>query len=74
MLDTTVRGIVYEASGPACPGLLDAGAEEVRLVCEDSQIPYQLLRAEPGDHEEWLRATLAAVECLLRAAIDSRNN
>ena len=45
MLDTTVRGVVYEAAGTvdACPALA-GGSELVRRFCEDSRIPYALLR------------------------------
>ena len=43
MLDSTVRGIVYEASGALDPEILAAGAQRVRAFCEDSLIPYALL-------------------------------
>ena len=49
MLDTTVRGIVYEAAGSVDRALLAAGAELVRERCEDSRIPFALLDADPGD-------------------------
>jgi hypothetical protein len=64
-LDTTVRGIVYEAAGAVDPGVLRAGAEIVRAVCEESRIPYALLAADPADHGAWLAATTAAVDQLL---------
>jgi uncharacterized protein YbjT (DUF2867 family) len=62
MLDTTVRAIVYEAAGPVDAGILQAGAALVRDRCEDSRIPYALLRADPTDHRAWTRAAVAAVE------------
>ena len=43
MVDTTVRGVVYEASGTVDRQLLAAGGEFVRRFCEDSRIPYALL-------------------------------
>jgi uncharacterized protein YbjT (DUF2867 family) len=43
MLDSTVRGIVYEASGTVDAEILAAGAQRVRAFCEDSLIPYALL-------------------------------
>jgi uncharacterized protein YbjT (DUF2867 family) len=64
-LDTTVRGIVYEAAGAVDPGVLRAGAEIVRAVCEESRIPYELLAADPADHGAWLAAATAAVNQLL---------
>ncbi|MBV8997952.1 MAG: hypothetical protein JO304_02765 [Solirubrobacterales bacterium] len=65
MLDTTVRGVVYEAAGSVDVELLAAGAEIVRERCEDSRIPYALLRADPGDHRAWTVAAAGAVEIAL---------
>jgi hypothetical protein len=48
MLDSTVRGIVYEASGAIDPAILDGGAQRVRAFCEGSRIPYALLGADTG--------------------------
>jgi Trk K+ transport system NAD-binding subunit len=62
MLDTTVRGIVYEAAGSIEPALLRAGAALVRERCEDSRIPYALLEADPTDHRGWALAAVDAVE------------
>jgi len=55
MLDTTVRGIVYETAGAVDPAVLRAGAERVRACCEDSRIPYALLEADPVDVEQRVR-------------------
>ena len=62
MIDTTVRGVVYEAAGSVDPELLAAGAAHVRSVCEDSRIPYGLLSADGGDAAAWVAAAVAAVE------------
>jgi hypothetical protein len=61
MLDTTVRGVVYEAAGSVDPEVLAVGATIVRERCEDSRIPYVLLRAGPGDHRAWTAAAVDAV-------------
>ena len=61
MLDTTVRGIVYEAAGSVDAALLGAGAARVRERCEDSRIPYALLEAGPADVDAWTVAAVAAV-------------
>jgi hypothetical protein len=66
MLDTTVRGIVWEAAGGVDPDLLQAGAQRVRAFCEDSRIPYAMLQADPSDHDAWLAAAIAAVERVLQ--------
>ncbi len=65
MLDTTVRGIVYEAAGSVDPGLLEAGAARVRERAEVSRIPYALLDADPADWSAWSEAAAEAVERVL---------
>jgi uncharacterized protein YbjT (DUF2867 family) len=65
MLDTTVRGVVYEAVGSVDPDVLKSGADLVRDRCEDSRIPYALLRANPDDHDAWTAAATGAVELSL---------
>jgi uncharacterized protein YbjT (DUF2867 family) len=63
-LDTTVRGVVFEAAGAAGTKLLGAGAEVVRAACDGSRIPYALIEAEPGS-EHWRDHAVAAVEATL---------
>lgn len=64
-LDSTVRGIVYEAAGAAGAEVLAGGAARVERFCSTSRIPYSLLHADPVDHAEWLHAARAAVLRLL---------
>lgn len=63
MLDSTVRGIVYEATGSVDEAILRAGAERVREFCEGSRIPYALLDGSTGD---WPGGAADAVEAVLR--------
>ncbi len=69
MLDTTVRGIVYEASGSVDREVLAAGADLVRKRCEDSRIPYALLGAGPrrspsrGRLRRWPPSTARSMAC-----------
>ena len=65
MVDTTVRGIVYETSGSVQAAVLEAGAARVRERCDDARIPYALLRADPGDVEAWTVAAVSAVNSAL---------
>jgi uncharacterized protein YbjT (DUF2867 family) len=65
ILDSPVRGIVYESAGTVPPELLAAGAARVQAFCEDSRIPYAMLDVGPGDWQAWLQAALAAVERVL---------
>jgi hypothetical protein len=62
MLDTTVRGVVYEASGTVDTKLLQLGSERVRWACERSLIPYQLLVSDPTEPGAWVSAAAGAVQ------------
>lgn len=61
LIDTTVRGVVYEAAGTADADVLRGGAELVRAACGRSRIPYALIETDPGDHERWVSDALAAI-------------
>jgi uncharacterized protein YbjT (DUF2867 family) len=61
MLDTTVRGVVYQAAGSVEPALLSAGAARVRHACERSLIPYELLTDDPAGGA-WVPHTVQAIE------------
>jgi uncharacterized protein YbjT (DUF2867 family) len=67
MLDTTIRGIVYEAEGTVPAEILAAGTARVRHACERSLIPYVLLTADPGDPAAWVGAASEAVQAALLA-------
>jgi hypothetical protein len=62
MVDTTVRGVVYEAAGTVDPSVLQAGATRVRMRCEDAHIPYVLLDADTTDPLLWTMAAVAAID------------
>jgi nucleoside-diphosphate-sugar epimerase len=64
-IDTTVRGLLYEAAGSVDPELLAAGSETVRAACGYSEIPHALLEADPVEHDVWLAAAVRAVDELL---------
>ncbi len=66
-IDTTVRGVVYEAAGSVDEEVLQRGAQTVRRACELSEIPYRLVRADPRDVPGWLDATRLAIDELLAA-------
>ena len=65
MIDTTVRGFVYEASGSAPHGVLVEGERIVRALGERNAIPVEFLRADPADAARWLLDVRAAIESLL---------
>jgi uncharacterized protein YbjT (DUF2867 family) len=64
-IDTTVRGLLYEAAGSVDPALLAGGAETVRAACGYSEIPHALLESDPAEHEAWLAGALHAIDGLL---------
>jgi nucleoside-diphosphate-sugar epimerase len=70
MLDTTVRGVVYEAAGSVGPDVLARGAALVRDRCQDSRTPHVLLDADPADGSVWTRAAVGAVERALDGGPD----
>jgi hypothetical protein len=66
-IDTTIRGIVYEAAGSVPAQVLAGGAHIAGQVAERNQIPLRVLTADPADREEWRKQALGAVEGLLMA-------
>ena len=64
-VDTTVRGVVYEAAGPLPRELYASGVRELERANERNEVPYALLEAEPRELSDWLPAARAAVGSLL---------
>ena len=71
LVDTTVRGLIYESRGTVPEDARDGGVAQVRAVCEDSVIPYVLLDADPARHDAWLAAALDAVDHVLGAEVSA---
>ncbi|HEV3046509.1 MAG TPA: hypothetical protein VGY13_04020 [Solirubrobacteraceae bacterium] len=68
-IDTTVRGIVYEARGTSTPaGVLAEGERIVRAQTERNQIPAAFLTADPGAREAWIAQARGAIDALLAGA------
>jgi nucleoside-diphosphate-sugar epimerase len=65
LVDTPVRGIVYEAAGTVEPRLLADGTAAVRAAAGRWRMPAEVVDADPGDHAGWLAAMRAAVARLL---------
>lgn len=61
LVDTHVRGVVYE-------GALPDGEAVARAAAQTWQIPLEVLTADPADHPAWLEAATAAVGRLLDPA------
>src|SRR5688572_10557947 len=61
LVDTPVRGLVYEAAGAAGGDVLATGAQIVRDASRTWHIPVQVVSTDPSDHERWLEAMKEAV-------------
>jgi uncharacterized protein YbjT (DUF2867 family) len=64
LLDTTIRGVVYEASGSVPAALLAQGAARVERHCLSSHVPYAILETD-RDSPDWLDRLLRAVDGVL---------
>ena len=53
VVDTPVRGVVYEAVGSVDAGVLAAGAELVGIASRTWHIPVQIVDFEPDDPAGW---------------------
>jgi nucleoside-diphosphate-sugar epimerase len=58
LVDTPVRGVVYE-------GALPQGEQVARSASETWQIPLEVLGADPLGHEAWLASARGAIDRLL---------
>jgi uncharacterized protein YbjT (DUF2867 family) len=65
LVDTPVRGLVYEAAGSVDQALLRGGAQIVREASGTWHIPVEVVEADPTAHELWLTAMKQAIESLL---------
>jgi hypothetical protein len=67
LVDTPVRGLVYESAGTAEAALLERGASIVREASLTWHIPVEIVNADPAVREAWLEAMTAAVIRVLSA-------
>ena len=65
LVDTGVRGLIYEAAGTAPREWLSGGEAVVRDAHTRWEIPLEVVDAHPRDPDPWVRAMAAAVERLL---------
>ena len=61
IVDTPVRGLVYEAAGTVADGLLAEGRSLVAEAGERWRLPAVVVTEDPGRHEAWLAAMTGAV-------------
>jgi nucleoside-diphosphate-sugar epimerase len=65
IIDTPVRGVVYEAAGTATAGDFANGARELERLATLNEIPYAVVDADPADRERWVAAARRAIDGLL---------
>ena len=68
LVDTPVRGFVYEAAGRVPQPELERGAAIVREAADRWRIPVEVVTGNPADWEAWTEGMLAAAERLTGAA------
>jgi hypothetical protein len=64
-IDTTIRGLLYEAAGCVDPALLEAGADLIAAKAAFNEIPLRILYANPADPVAWRAGAHAAIAALL---------
>ncbi len=65
LVDTPVRGFVYEAAGDVERQHLERGAGLVRSAADTWRIPVEVVDADPIDFDPWLEAMTAATQRLV---------
>ena len=66
LVDTHVRGLVYEGAGSLPDAVLAGGAEVVRQAAATWNIPVGIVRTDPDDCDAWTADAAGAVAKLLR--------
>src|SRR4051812_45268588 len=65
LVDTPVRGLVYEAAGALPRALYREGASAVRKAALTWEMPNAVVEQDPHEFDAWLAAMLDAVESVL---------
>jgi nucleoside-diphosphate-sugar epimerase len=65
LVDTPVRGVLYEAAGTVDPAALVRGEAVARVSSETWRIPLVYVREDPAEHAAWVAAARAGIDGLL---------
>jgi 3-hydroxyisobutyrate dehydrogenase-like beta-hydroxyacid dehydrogenase len=65
LVDTPVRGLLYEGAGSLADEVLAGGVEVVRSAAATWNIPVEVLLSDPVECERWTEDAVAAVGRLL---------
>jgi predicted dinucleotide-binding enzyme len=61
VIDTTVRGVVYEAAGTIDPQAFATGIAELERMGRLNEIPHVVVDADPTDQGTWVAAVRGAI-------------
>jgi predicted dinucleotide-binding enzyme len=64
-IDTTVRGVVYEAAGTVAAESFETGVAELRRMGALNELPYAIVDADPADRGAWVVAARHAIDGLI---------
>jgi nucleoside-diphosphate-sugar epimerase len=67
LVDTHVRGLVYEAAGTVPESVAAGGEETVRTLSRTFHMPVEVVRHPPADVSGWVEAVATGVERVLAA-------
>jgi hypothetical protein len=65
VIDTTVRGVVYEAAGTIAPAAFATGLAELGRAGRLNEIPHATVDVDPADREAWVTAARHAIAGLI---------
>lgn len=65
VIDTTVRGVIYEAAGTVPADVLAGGARLVVTLAQRNMIPVAILTEDPAEAAAWLAQAQAAIAAML---------
>jgi hypothetical protein len=70
VIDTTVRGVVYESAGTIAPEAFATGIAELRRMGSLNEIPVAIVDASPADRAAWVVAARRAIGGLVGVGYD----
>jgi uncharacterized protein YbjT (DUF2867 family) len=73
LVDTPVRGFVYEASGSVDAAVLGGGANLVRAAAATWRIPVEVVTADPTDSSRWCREMVGATRAVLAQPAEAKS-
>jgi putative NADH-flavin reductase len=70
VIDTTVRGVVYEAAGTIAAQAFATGIAELERMGRLNEIPFVVMDADPADRSRWVTAARGAIGDLIGVRYD----